>query len=425
VDQPTYSAILFRRTYADLALPDALMDRSHRWLRSSGAKWVDDIRTWRFPNGATLSFGYLDSGRDKYRYQGAQFQFIGFDELTQFPEDSYTYMFSRLRRLQFGTGGAAGNTIDVPLRMRGASNPNDEEDEGEWVYERFVDPRSRLANVVFVPARLEDNPYLDQETYDRMLQRMGTEYYERMRNGVWIRPRKKRMFSAKDFKVIEIMPRNIISLCRFWDLAATPSTSPDAKNADWTSGTLMAVDDHFRYFIIDVIRAQYGPTDVEQLVEATASQDGPQVKVRMKQDPGQAGVHQIAAFYRILAQYDFRSTTLSGNKEVNARPLAAQVGAGNVYLLRGDWNREFLIELEKFPPPKDRAHDDQVDAAAGAYNILATEKRIVPYVRSTVSHGGWSAATPTEGLTALGSNKRRRFGGPLVVAATQRDWPLR
>lgn len=84
VDRPHYAALLLRRTYADLSLPGALMDRAADWLRPTAAKWNDTTKTWRFPSGATITFGYLETEKDKYRYQGAELQMIGFDELTQF-----------------------------------------------------------------------------------------------------------------------------------------------------------------------------------------------------------------------------------------------------------------------------------------------------------------------------------------------------
>ena len=114
VHLPDYSAILFRRTYSDLSLPGALMDRANEWLRGTDAHWQDQKKTWTFPSGSTLTFGYLDNENAKYRYQGSNFDFVGWDELTQFTESQYRYLFSRLRR-------SAGS--DIPLRMRSASNP--------------------------------------------------------------------------------------------------------------------------------------------------------------------------------------------------------------------------------------------------------------------------------------------------------------
>lgn len=76
VDVPGYSAILFRKTYADLSLPGALIDMSKQWLMpfvdSKEVKWSEKEKQYVFPSGATLNFGYLESANDCYRYQGAE-----------------------------------------------------------------------------------------------------------------------------------------------------------------------------------------------------------------------------------------------------------------------------------------------------------------------------------------------------------------
>ena len=98
VHVPGYAALLLRRTFPDLSLPEAIMSRSFEWLQNTDAHWHDKEKTWNFPSGATLTFGYLDAPRDHYRYQGSAFQYIGFDELTQFKENQYLFLHSRLRR---------------------------------------------------------------------------------------------------------------------------------------------------------------------------------------------------------------------------------------------------------------------------------------------------------------------------------------
>ena len=76
VDIPGYSAILFRKTYADLSLPGALIDMSKEWLMpfvdSKEVKWSEKDKQYTFPSGASLNFGYLESANDCYRYQGAE-----------------------------------------------------------------------------------------------------------------------------------------------------------------------------------------------------------------------------------------------------------------------------------------------------------------------------------------------------------------
>ena len=143
-DVPGYAAIIFRRTFSDLDLPGAAMDRAKDWLRPE-VHWDDRGKTFTFPSGATLTFGYLEHEQDKYRYKSAEFQYVGFDELTQFSESQFEYLFTRLR---------ATGDIRVPLRMRAASNPGD---VGHgWVKRRYL--TDRQPGVVFIPARLEDHP---------------------------------------------------------------------------------------------------------------------------------------------------------------------------------------------------------------------------------------------------------------------------
>ena len=174
VHVPGYAALILRRTYADLALPGAIMDRSHDWLANTGATWLGTEKKWTFPSGATLSFGYLETERDKYRYQGAELQFIGIDELTQWPEAPYRYLLSRLRRL-------AGS--NVPLRARAASNPGGV--GHDWVRKTFVesvDPQRR-----FVPANLRDNPHLDAAEYRKSLARLDENTRRQLEDGDWVR----------------------------------------------------------------------------------------------------------------------------------------------------------------------------------------------------------------------------------------------
>lgn len=174
VHVPGYSAILFRRTYQDLNLPGAIMARSHEWLAGTGATWSGTDKRWTFPSGAVLSFGYLDNDRDRFRYASAEFQFIGFDELTQFPEGWYRFLFSRLRRRK---------GVEVPLRMRAATNPGGL--GHEWVRRRFVaDPTEERP---FVPAKLDDNPSLDRAEYIQSLDELDSTTRAQLRDGVWIR----------------------------------------------------------------------------------------------------------------------------------------------------------------------------------------------------------------------------------------------
>lgn len=173
VEVPGYAAILFRKTYTDLAMSGALMDRAHDVLGGTAARWNSQEKVWTFPSGATLSFGYLDKENDRFRYQSSEFQYIGFDELTQFRERDYRYLFSRLRRT---------TDSQVPLRMRSGTNPGG---AGHlWVKRRFI--KGQSAERKFVKARLEDNPYLDTEEYERVsLSQLDSQTRKQLRDGDW------------------------------------------------------------------------------------------------------------------------------------------------------------------------------------------------------------------------------------------------
>jgi hypothetical protein len=183
VDQPGYAALILRKTYKDLALPNAIMSRAHAWLKGTRAHWAEKDKVYTFPSGATLTFGYLDTKKDLDRYQGAELQYIGFDEATQFPEQWYRYLLSRLRRLK-------GSPI--PLRARLGANPGG---VGHmWVYRRFVEGSEKTPDQifrinqdrVFVPAKAKDNPYLDVEEYSRSLAQLDETTRRQLEDGIWV-----------------------------------------------------------------------------------------------------------------------------------------------------------------------------------------------------------------------------------------------
>ena len=173
-DHPAYAALILRRNYPQLAQPGAIMDRAHDWLGGTAARWDDDQHTYTFPSGATLTFGHMEYEKHKYRYQGAEYQYVGFDELTQFAESQYTYLFSRMRRL-------AGSAL--PVRMRAASNPGGE--GHDWVFERFF-VRGPAEGRGFVPARLSDNPHLDQAEYVQSLAELDPLTRQQLLDGLWV-----------------------------------------------------------------------------------------------------------------------------------------------------------------------------------------------------------------------------------------------
>lgn len=359
-DVPNYSAIIFRRTYADLALPGAIMDRFINWVAPhEDVRWNANNYTAVFPSGARISFGYLNNQQDYLRYKGAEFQFVGMDEVTEIRESDYRYMFSRLRR------PASGPLSQVPLRMRSACNP-----APNWVRQRFI-VEGKDTGRIFVPSKLTDNPGIDADSYRAALQALDPIERKRLEEGDWWATTLGTLFDRSNLIIIDQheIPKITTSAraVRFWDLAATePSHSnPDP---DWTVGTLMLFDQG-RAYILDVKKARVKGDKVEQLIAQTAYEDGPSVPVRMEQEPGSSGKALVDQYARyVLPGFDFKGIRSTGDKVTRARPFAAAVANGNVYLLRGPWLTEWLDELSSFPEAC--PHDDQVDSAVGAFTHL-------------------------------------------------------
>ncbi len=195
VHVPGYSALIVRRDFARLALPSSIMDRARQWLfPHKDVRWNQQEKTARFPSGAVLQFGFIDSPDDRYRYASSEYQFIGWDELTEFrlsddETNAYLFLMSRLRR----TKG-----LDVPLRMRSASNPGNI--SHKWVKRRFITddaiagllddkPHTYYADAektrAFVPALLEDNPSIDAEEYSKNLMHLPPVTRARLMKGDW------------------------------------------------------------------------------------------------------------------------------------------------------------------------------------------------------------------------------------------------
>lgn len=405
VDVPGYSALLIRRSWPQLNSPGAILDRTKSWLTGTSATIRDGGRRWIFPSGARITFGTMLNPNDKYNYQSAEYQFVGWDELTHFPrEDDYEYLFSRIRRpqliclncqtpverqgskswthsgkrayakqvagcigvypdpmvvRQYGAAQDGTTIFDVPLRMRSSTNPGGL--GHEWVFNRFINPRTRKKNAVFIPSFLSDNPSLDRESYIESLGEMGEVERERLLNGDWNITEQGDMFQRHWFKTIREAPVAQRTV-RSWDNAAT------GGGGDWTVGAKVSLVGG-RWVVEDVIRGQWTSAQKQEVIRQTAMADGRGVHVVMEQEGGSAGVDVIDHYRRtVLVGYTFHAVKPTGDKATRALPLSSAAEAGNVYLVQGRWNAKFLDEATQFPAGQ---HDDQVDAVSQGLNYIA------------------------------------------------------
>jgi len=200
---PNHRGLLLRRTLDELT---ELIDKSRQLYTKAfpGARFRESKSTWVFPSGATIWFTYLDKDKDVTRFQGQAFNWIGIDEITQYPTAYvWDYLRSRLR--------TTDPELQQHLYMRCTANPGGV--GGWWVKKMYIDgtPENKpfpafdietrrdfvwppghekagqpLFYRKFVPARLTDNPHLMADgQYEAMLRSLPDVERRRLLEGDW------------------------------------------------------------------------------------------------------------------------------------------------------------------------------------------------------------------------------------------------
>jgi predicted phage terminase large subunit-like protein len=184
-------------------------------------------------------------------------------------------------------------------------------------------------------------------------------------------PTSGKLFAVDRLDVIDTYDQAAsIAVIRAWDLAATGATGQN--DPDWTVGLKLGQQKDGRYIVVDVVRIRGSSREVEELVVSTAHRDGSHVMIGIPEDPGQAGKSQMAYLVRQLAGFHAIPARETGSKATRAMPVASQVEAGNLTILRGAWNQSFIDEVRDFPYGR---KDDQVDALVRAFTALASRLR--------------------------------------------------
>lgn len=150
---------------------------------------------------------------------------------------------------------------------------------------------------------------------------------------------------------------------RYWDKAGT------AGGGAYTAGVLLAMRGN-DVFVEDVVRGQWSAWEREKIILQTAQIDRGKgdVRIYIEQEPGSGGKESAQSTIRNLVGFSVFADRPTGDKDTRLEPFVAQAEAGNVHLVRGMWNTNYLDELTAIPNGRYR---DQADATAGAFNKLA------------------------------------------------------
>lgn len=392
ISVPGFSFTVFRRSTPQITNQGGLWDESHKFFPYVGGVPRSHDHSWTFPEYGTRGrFTHLEYEDTIYDYDGAQIPLICFDQLEQFTEKQFFYLLTRNR-----------STCGIRPYIRGTANPPPNRDhwlrslvdwwidaEGypipersgvvryfaredgkiRWVEKEFRDSKGiGPKSFTFIPAKLADNPILMKADpgYQANLAAQSRVDRLRLEGGNWNAVDEGSMFQKSWFQIIDLreVPKGIRKM-RYWDRASTEVTEKN-PDPDFTAGALCGQKDGVLY-ILDMQHFQQSPAGNERRLKETAAIDSVIVPIYMEEEGGSSGKDVISAYQRtVLRGYIVVGDRPTGDKRTRAKPWCALAENGNVKLVRGAWNHNFLAELESYPNGK----KDQVDAVSGAYKFL-------------------------------------------------------
>jgi predicted phage terminase large subunit-like protein len=191
------------------------------------------------------------------------------------------------------------------------------------------------------------------------------------------------LFKWDDWQLVPAAPapQDLVAIVRYWDMAGTDVRADNDPDA--TSGVLMARHRDGTFWTLHraTITASVGKRDA--FIKITADSDrqrwGARVTQWIETQAGIGGHDAMQALFRTLAGHRVKTEPATGDKLLRAEPHSAQVEAGNMRLLVGDWTDAYRLQLTGFPFA---SHDDDVDASSGAFAKCADE---TPSVITTTS----------------------------------------
>lgn len=180
------------------------------------------------------------------------------------------------------------------------------------------------------------------------------------------------LFKVDKFVLVDDAPKRIVRRIRSWDKAGTED------GGKYSAGVLLGLDQNNLYWVLDVVRGQWGATRREAMIKQTAEMDGDGVEIILEVEGGSGGKESGENTVRNLAGFHVTTYHPTGDKYARAYPFASQVGLGDVHVLRRDWTKDFLDEYRFFPKGR---FADQVDAGGAAFSRLARKKKRIGGMR--------------------------------------------
>jgi predicted phage terminase large subunit-like protein len=430
IDDPAFRCTIFRRTRPELFRQGALVDESKQIYPDFGGDFKSQAAVWRFPSGASIAFAAIATDDDLGSWQGSQLVRILIDEAAdRWTEKQVLFLLSRLRSahskiypqmiltcnpdIDSFLKGWVDFCLDpetgVPLpgtehRIRWFTTQDNKvywADSPEECFELYGKPRGMVyargmaetelkkhppdklfmpKSFRFIASGVFDNPYLLPPRNNSYLANLLSQPYVnqlKFLHGSWTAKESGALyFDRKWVEVVDFAPVKVTGRIRAWDFAASEKTT--STDPDYSVGVKMSRDRYGIYYVEDVVRFQARTDKVLKTVVETAQYDGiEECDVCIPIDPAASGKTAAHFYLRILAEAGIgartKATTGHSGKLTRFKPLCVLAETGALKIVRAPWNDAFFDELESFTGERSQKYlkDDQVDAAADAFTMLA------------------------------------------------------
>lgn len=285
---------------------------------------------------------FFRSAEDPEKLRGPNVGWFYADESAMMSEMAWNILIGRLR-----LAPGLGWTTTTPKGKN-------------WLYQTFA---LGDEDHFMVKVRSHDNPHLPPD-FIRSLQGSYTSQFAAQELEGEFVDLEGALARREWFPIVDAAPAQAQRV-RAWDFAATLK-SVGAADPDYLAGVKLALADGL-FYVEHVIRQRVGPGEVAPILVQTANTDGRGVTITLEQEPGSAGKIFTGGMIRALAGWPIAAQSAIGDKVTRAMPFLAQAQAGNVRLVHGRWNADYLDEMTAFPVG---GHDDQVDATSAAFARL-------------------------------------------------------
>ena len=389
INREQYHGTIFRREHSQIDAPGGLLDTSEIFFNNVGGTFNQKTYRWRFKKHVDVSLRGMQYERDKLKYQGAELDYIGFDELTHFTESQFWYLLSRARSKSgemspyvratcnpepgwvadlidwwIGDEGFAiderSGVVRYFIRQGNSLVWFSSKNEGvQYIRDNELYGTVELTSFTFIRSRLEDNQILMQRdpSYIKKLHALPEIDKHRLLYGNWKIKETGKLFKASDFMNFAVKPANVEHAI------ITVDTAQETKTANDYTVMQVWCRSAGKIYLLDQMRGRFEFPEQVRLLANLAIQHKPNSIVIERKANGSALIQSL----KRQAGVNCPVLPVERNSDKYTRGFECQewVKGGYVHINpAAPYYGEFIAEAVSFAPEnKDKKgiFDDQMD----------------------------------------------------------------